>query len=356
MRKSRVLTFVLIFMLFTSIAASGADYPDVKSSNWAYEAVSAMSEKAIIQGYLNGSFQPGKTVTYGEFIKMALIAGTGQDVGNAAPGSEHWAMNYYNKALELKYFTSHDIDKSQLKYEITRGDMALIISSILGDVKIENYDEIQKGIKDITYQTKHEYDITKAYATGILTGYTDKTFRPEKTLTRAESATVIYRLVDESKRVLPGGEKEEVTTTAGVILGKTADLIKNYKTFYAEADAKAIAEGWDYLPSDGVRFTEEYELYTNTSDWDVKLYKAWNGSGCAFDHTLRGHIYLVKDGLIVDSCNTTPKFDSEGNYLYYQRSIAHFDVSKADYIISVPTSAKSDEDEIIKVIVNPFKK
>ncbi|MBR0599201.1 S-layer homology domain-containing protein [Sinanaerobacter chloroacetimidivorans] len=356
MRKSRVLTFVLIFMLFTSIAASGADYPDVKSSNWAYEAVSAMSEKAIIQGYLNGSFQPGKTVTYGEFIKMALIAGTGQDVGNAAPGSEHWAMNYYNKALELKYFTSHDIDKSQLKYEITRGDMALIISSILGDVKIENYDEIQKGIKDITYQTKHEYDITKAYATGILTGYTDKTFRPEKTLTRAESATVIYRLVDESKRVLPGGEKEEVTTTAVVTIGKTADLIKNYKTFYAEADAKAIAEGWDYLPSDGVRFTEEYELYTDASVWDIKMNRLFNGESCSFVHTLRGHIYLVKDGLIVNSCNTSPRFDGDGNYLNYQGSRAEYDISKVDYIIAVPTSAKSDKDEIIKVVANPFKK
>lgn len=202
MKKVAAFAISLIMVLASAASVYGAEYTDVKSGNWAYEAVNAMSERAIIKGYPDGSFLPNNTVTYGEFIKMALIAGTGQDAGNAASG--HWALNYYNKALELKYFTEFDIDKSQLGDKIPRADMALIISSILGDVSIDNYDEIQKGIEDISYQTPHEYDITKAYAMGILTGYTDKTFKPEKTLSRAESATVIYRLADESKRVAPG--------------------------------------------------------------------------------------------------------------------------------------------------------
>ena len=65
-----------------------------------------MSDKVIIKGYPDGSFRPDNTVTYGEFIKMALIAGTGRDEGNSTPG--HWASNYYNKALELNYFTEYD--------------------------------------------------------------------------------------------------------------------------------------------------------------------------------------------------------------------------------------------------------
>ncbi len=204
-------TISLTMILAPAGTAYGAGYTDVKIGNWAYEAVNAMSERGIIKGYPNGSFLPNNTVTYGEFIKMALIAGISEDAGNAASG--HWAMNYYNKALELKYFTEHDIYKSQLNDKITRADMALIISSILGDVKIDNYDKIQEGIEDITFQTPHEYDITKSYACGILTGYTDKTFRPDKTLSRAESATVIYRLADESKRVLPGVGEETATPT-----------------------------------------------------------------------------------------------------------------------------------------------
>ena len=110
MRKivALILTCMIIIAGADTAAATayGMEYSDVKSNHWAYQAVYTMSDKAIIKGYPNGSFQPNKTVTYGEFIKMALIAGTGEDVGNAASG--YWASNYYNKALELKYFTVYD--------------------------------------------------------------------------------------------------------------------------------------------------------------------------------------------------------------------------------------------------------
>lgn len=336
-----IIALALSCMIIVAGAATvyGAEYTDVKSNHWAYEAVKAMSEQSIIKGYPNGSFQPNNTITYGEFIKMALIAGTGADAGNAASG--HWASNYYNIALSLNYFTVSDIPKAFLGRQIPRGDMALIISSILGDKDIENYDEIQTEIQDVTYQTEHEYDIIKAYAAGILAGYTDHTFRPDKTLSRAEAASVIHRLVDESKREIPVEGAEE--TTQGTVTYPTSGLLDMSKL----TPDKTIAVS--------VHFTDEYELYTDASEWGMKLYRAWDGEDCSFDHTLLGHIYLIKDGEIMDYCNTTPKYDSEGNYLHYQRSIAEFDISKADYIICVPSSAKSEENNIIKAAVNPFK-
>lgn len=343
MRKTIALALSFLISMTGVATVYATGYTDVKSGNWAYEAVNAMSDRLIIKGYPNGSFQPNKTITYGEFIKMALIAGTGEDAGNAKSG--HWALDYYNKALELKYFTTHDIDQSQLSSQITRGDMALIISSILGDITVENYDQIQKGIQDITFETEHEYDITKAYATGILTGYTDNTFRPEKTLTRAESATVIYRLVDASKRELAAGEKEPVTAKSAITY-PTGGLLDMAKL----TPDKTIALS--------VNFTDEYELYTDASEWDIKLYKGWNGSLGAFDHILRGHIYLIKDGKILEYCDTSPMYDDEGlNYLGYQRSAFHFDISKADYIICVPSEKHhQDTGELIKAVINPFKK
>lgn len=340
MKKAIAFTMTFMMILTSTTAVFGAGYTDVKQGNWAFDAVNAMSEKAIVKGYPDGSFKPGNTVTYGEFIKMALVAGTGQDAGNASSG--HWAMNYYNKALELKYFTAADISKSQIGDRITRDDMALIISSILGDMKIENYDEIQKGITDVKYETKHEYDITKSYAAGILTGYTDSTFRPDKTLSRAESATVIYRLVDESKREIPGGNEEKTTKSA--ITYPTSGLLDMTKL----TPDKTIAVS--------VHFTDTYELYTDASEFNIKMFRPYNGESCAFDHTLRGHIYLVKDGELVEYCNSVPQYDSDGKYLYYQRSRAEYDISKADYIICVPSNAASDSDVLIKAIVNPFKK
>ena len=341
MKRISGLFLAVVLLLGSTSLSYGAGYTDIKNSNWAYAAIDAMSNKQVISGYPDGSFKPNNTVTYGEFIKMALIAGTGADAGNSSTG--HWAMNYYNKALELKYFTNDDIGKFQLGNPITRGDMALIVSAILGNVKIDKYDELQKGITDITYQTEHEYDITKAYATGVLTGYPDNTFKPEKTLTRAESAMVIYRLVDESKRVLPEGKKDQTTTGSSIKVYKTSGLL----------DMSKLTQ--DKIITKSANFTDSYELYTDASTWGIKLYRSYDGEDCSFDHTLKGFIYLVKDGAIIDYCQTTPMYDEDGNYIGFQRSTAECDITQADYIMSVPTEAAGDS-QLIKIVINPFKK
>ena len=337
MKNTIALMISLLLAMSTVTTAYGAGYTDVKIDNWAYDAVNAMSDKTIIKGYPNGSFKPNNTVTYGEFIKMALIAGTGEDVGNSVTGN--WATSYYNKALELKYYTAHDIALLQLGNHITRGDMALIISSILGNVDIKNYDEIQKGITDVTYQTEYEYDITKAYATGILTGYTDNTFKPDKTLTRAESAMVIYRLVDESRRELPGTQTDE--TSKEYKLVNTAD----YVDISTVANVKTTNTG---------DFTEKAELYTDAGGFDMEINKSWTAEwGCSFNHALNGFIYLVKDGKIVAYCNTTPHYDTEGNFLDLYGSMTSMDVTTVDYIIGVPSNIKTNY--LVKIVPNPFK-
>jgi hypothetical protein len=310
-------------------AESGMEYADVKPVHWAYEAVKAMSDRSVITGYPDGSFLPDNTVTYGEFIKMALIAATGEDAGNAASG--HWASNYYNKALEQGYFTVYDIDQSYLGNKIPRAHMALLVSSILDDVKIENYDEIQKGITDITYKTKYEYDITKAYATGILTGYTDKTFQPDKTLSRAEAATVIYRLVDESKRVLPVVEStEEIALT-----GNVKDIVKNYDSFINSGDGTV---------DEDLATAVTYNIETDASKYNMSLHEnrgtSWveikNPSGL-------GWLYLMKDGKIIEYMQSALGEDGSRSSAYKSN------ISQMDYIVSVTNKST------MLLIVNPFK-
>jgi len=204
-----------------NVFASVPSFTDLKSTNWAYEAVNTMSQKGIVKGYNDGSFKPGNVVTYGEFIKMALVAATGEDVGNSTKGN--WAKSYYDKAIELKFFTNSQIKEIQLNNPIPRGDMALIISSAIDYIAGE---EVQYGtntgkgtsteslievvcnnISDVSDKTANIQDIVKVYASGIINGYEDNTFKPEKTLTRAESATVICRLIDKDSRVTPNLKK-----------------------------------------------------------------------------------------------------------------------------------------------------
>jgi hypothetical protein len=335
MKKIIVLILSVSMVTASAFTAYAADFSDVKQGNWAYEAVSAMSAKAVLSGYPDGSFKPGNTVTYGEFIKMALIAATGEDEGNSTSGN--WAENYYSKAKELDYYTEYDINENSLSRQITRAHMALIISSILGDVKIDQYDEIQKGITDITFKTAYEYDITKAYATGILTGYTDQTFKPEKTLSRAEAATVIYRLVDESKRVVPGTASE--TEIPKAVNQKNIDeMITNLRSFYGSTG------GFD----DDLAEAETYEINENYEKYGITLHENNGTRWIQFPAemvTEIGRLYFIKGNEVIDLLRmgygsgrvVTAGYDSD------------IDITTVDYIASL------DIYDHITFIVNPFK-
>ncbi|WP_324824236.1 S-layer homology domain-containing protein [Sinanaerobacter sp. ZZT-01] len=201
MKKISVITLTAILLFTTSAvyAVKQQTYKDLKATNWAYESIQAMSDKDVMKGYPDSSFKPQSTVTYGEFIKMMVVAVTGE-VLKVAEKPHHWAHNYYKEGLELSLFEESEIDITMLDQPIPRSDMALIISNGLEKTGIENYSKIEAMVKDVESTTKYSYQIIKSYAAGILSGYSDGTFKPQGTLTRAESSLVLYRYIDERKR------------------------------------------------------------------------------------------------------------------------------------------------------------
>lgn len=202
--KKEIMSLVLAAGLLTAPSFASGGFADIKSTAWYKDNVEIIAEKGLIKGYPDGTFKPDNTLTYGEFIKMITIAVSGEDVGNCTNGS-HWAENYYNKAIQLGLFSESDMPKAQsLKYlldgQIDRRHMALMIGNYLKDMKIKEYNSILKTIKDIKSGDDFEVEIVKSYSAGILNGYDDKTFRPDNTLARKEAATVLIKVIDESKR------------------------------------------------------------------------------------------------------------------------------------------------------------
>ncbi len=189
---------LFIGTLSISFADGKTPFIDLQEDHWAYCSVMEMGKTGIITGYPDGSFRPNKPVSYGEFIKMVAVAdgSIGENVGPEA--GAHWAKPYYQAGLNNFYFSEWDISERSLDNPIPRKHMALIASGAMGwRIKVDDYGDynnIQDSIWDVDYQTPYEYEIVKAYATGILSGYPDGSFRPEGALTRAEAAIVIIRL------------------------------------------------------------------------------------------------------------------------------------------------------------------
>jgi hypothetical protein len=200
MRKTAIITAIAAFVLAAPAAAFAASFSDLTESHWAFTAIAAASEAGIVDGYPDGSFKPSNTLTYGEFIKMLHIANGGK---KSAAGAGDWALPYYEAACEAGLFAKHEISDRALSVPIPREYMALMLGNALGDVPAPNYDEVREKLIDVEWNTPHGYEIVKAAANGLITGYPDGTFRPEGTLTRAEAAVVIRRLTDPENREVP---------------------------------------------------------------------------------------------------------------------------------------------------------
>ncbi|MDD2215519.1 MAG: S-layer homology domain-containing protein [Eubacteriales bacterium] len=197
--KPVILSLLITGMTISVYASSQVEsFTDMTEEHWAFASVTEMSKTGIISGYPDGSFKPEAIVTYAEFIKMAAVADDTVKDGVKAKSGEHWGKPYYDVGMNNMYFTEWDIPRSSLDQPIPRKHMALIASGVMGEeVKVSDYGDyskIQESIYDVDHRTDYEYDIIKAYATGVLSGYPDGCFRPDACLTRAEAATVIDRL------------------------------------------------------------------------------------------------------------------------------------------------------------------
>lgn len=198
MRKIISLTAALILLLSVPVYADGP-FSDVRQTDWFASYVEAAKEAGIVSGYPDGSFRPGRQVTYGEFLAMAmrgrsLSGGSGED--GDSPYRIHWARKFYDAALAADVFEEQEISARFLDEAIPRSDMALIMAGVLRGAELSgrNVRTADKLFSDVAADDEREYPIALCAYYGILAGYPDGTFRPDGYLTRAESSAAMVAL------------------------------------------------------------------------------------------------------------------------------------------------------------------
>ena len=154
-------------------------YSDVATTSWYNTAVSTLSSMGIITGYPDGTFRPNAAITRAEFAAIAARF-------------------------------DHDGDKTAAKFS----DIA-------------------------THWAKDEISI--AYNNGWITGYPDGTFGPQRDITRAETMTLVNRVLNRQP------ETED-------------DLLPNMTVWTDNANPKA----WYYLAVQEATNSHYYEFKTNS--------------------------------------------------------------------------------------------
>ncbi|MBP1903705.1 hypothetical protein J2Z32_000317 [Paenibacillus turicensis] len=153
-------------------------FSDVKDTHWAKKSITAAIEKGYVSGYPGGVFKPEQAIKRDEFMKMVVTA---MNLPVETEGASTWYEPFVKVAKENKLYESSDFSDSDLGWNkvITRKEMARIaVRAGLGEEAKED--------------SKWMYLATKA---GLVTGLGKGELGETKTTTRAQSVTIIERIL-----------------------------------------------------------------------------------------------------------------------------------------------------------------
>ena len=169
-------------------------------------------EQGVINGYPDGTYNPGGQVTRAEFLKLIGTASEGEEYFEKQKVvTENWYEPYVNWGFENGY-TMTGVEEDDVNAAVTREEMAVVLARVILDKELED-EEIAEDVyigdetEDREYFGSVEFkDINELSESnrlfiniiseiGLINGYEDETFRPNNYMSRAEVATVIYRFL-----------------------------------------------------------------------------------------------------------------------------------------------------------------
>lgn len=217
---------VVVLLVAAVTLGAFAAFPDV-GTHWAKANIETMAEKEIFRGYEDGTFRPEGTLTRAEFLTMCVRYAFGEP----EPAEGLWWMPYILAAKGAGWELPFAADDIEIARAINRQEMAVLLKYAAAAVTYECDEPIDQplpvlrteldSMKDYTIFEDElasggwaYYDAVETCTRlGLILGYPDGEFKPFRTLTRAEAATVLCRL-DSARAVWKQGGRFVVFTDA----------------------------------------------------------------------------------------------------------------------------------------------
>lgn len=195
-------------------------FADVPLSHWANEAIAKLKSKGILEGE-SGKYYPERALTRAEFVTMldrqfslpaaAGAAGsaaqggsttvTGSTYGSGSAGAAgfkdlpagHWAYAVMQKAAAAGVLTGYADGTIRPDQPLTRGEAASLIDRVIWPGSSQKASSVV--FKDVPVSLWSAAAINRLKEKGIVDGVTATSFAPERSMTRAEMAALLARLI-----------------------------------------------------------------------------------------------------------------------------------------------------------------
>lgn len=212
-----VATVAIATSLLLPSTAEANSFKDVKDNHWANSSIEQASKRDLISGYTDGTFRPNNKVTRAEFAAfLSRLSDVNERV--AEPFSDvsntHWAKSAIEEGIALGFINPSDYPNKKFEPNkaMTRAEIAQWLTNGL-IASNQEYEEIEQTLKsssltllpvaEFTKGTLSKNDVGSVgvmIGTGLITGYTDGTFKPSGNTNRSEVASILLRYLNTSAK------------------------------------------------------------------------------------------------------------------------------------------------------------
>ncbi len=175
-----------------------ARFSDVCPDNWAYTYVEFLAAHGIISGYSDGTFRPGTTATRGQLAKIIVVA-RGWSLANPARPSFTDVPTSYPFYRYIETAKSHGVISGYSDgtfrpgNTVTRGQICKMVVSAFG------WAITTAGgphFSDVPRADPFYSYVETAVNHNVVSGYGDGTFRPGNPVTRAQLSKILYQAMN----------------------------------------------------------------------------------------------------------------------------------------------------------------
>ena len=298
-------------------------FPDVPNNAWYAADVVTLFESGVISGFEDGKFRPQASVTWGQALKLFLLAAgyPAQTPDKPAEGEPkpHWASEYLRYAEKKGFVVEGAVQ--DLDAPILRNEMADLCAAAL---------ELTETVSPSPYADSARDSVLKLYAAELMIGSFDgdgrRLFKGENNISRAEICAVLVRVADYVERtlILFAGYRIPVDYSLRMNTRDNDNFyVKNGRTCYDDGVSQVrygidVSEhqyniDWKAVASDGIDFAMircGYRSYGSKASLNEDPYFRKNIQG-ALDAELDVGIYFFSQALNVAEAREEADFALE---------------------------------------------
>lgn len=195
-QKSKLIAILLLicFLLTQTGLLAVAIEPSDLSNHWAEQVIKKAIDNGIVSGYPDGTIKPDTAITRAEFVTIVNKVYKKKDQNSTCDLSDvktnDWFYTDVASAINSGYVTGYPDGTFGPNNYISRQEVAVALAKLI-ELNDNKQDVVSSFNDNSSIENWAKLSVNLVVSNKIMKGYPDGSFNPQRSITRAETLTVL---------------------------------------------------------------------------------------------------------------------------------------------------------------------